>query len=120
MPFEIFESYGAREKNYLTLRTTNFLFIRKGILKDLNLEDSKFAEFYIDRANLNIALKLVKELPIVRHRKIVKERSGLSVNIGPILKHFGIMSVNKKIDSHVKHIDGMLVFSIKELVEANK
>lgn len=117
MTFRLFTEYGAASRTQVTIRTNELLFISKTTLKQFDAEESNFAVIYIDELSLNVGIQFHKNEPNTNFRKISQEKSGVSINISPILKYLGIGSVRKKFMSDVENREGMLIFSIKCLKE---
>lgn len=117
MSFRKFTEYGAASRTSVTIRTNDLLFISKAILNQLDVDEANYVMIFIDEEEYLLGLIFTKEKPNDNYRKISNEKSGVSVNIAPILRFFGITKLKEKFTSDVTKKEGMLVFSIKDLVK---
>lgn len=116
MPFRPFTEYGAASRTEVTIRTNDLLFISKITLKQFN-ENAKYALLHVDDENGRIGVELLTESPAgVNFRKLTEENAGVSINIAPVLRYFGIKKLSKKQVLGYEKEGRLLVFSVKELV----
>jgi hypothetical protein len=119
MKFRKFTEYGAASRTKVTIRTNDLLFVSKTTLKRFK-ENAKFAFIHVDDSNYLIAIEFLIDKPSDGNfRKLSEEKAGVSINIGPVLRFFGIKKIVKKYVVDYENKDGMLVFSIKELINKN-
>ena len=112
-----FTEYGAASRIQVTIRTNDLLFISKSILRQFN-ENAKYAYIHIDEINYLIAIEFLSEKPQdTENRKISEENAGVSINLSPVLRFFGIKKLKKKYMTDYENKEGMLVFSVKNLIE---
>jgi hypothetical protein len=120
MSFRKFTEYGAASRKKITIRTNDLLFISKMALNQFK-ENAHFAYFHIDEINYLIGVEFLSEKPSDgAFRKISEERAGVSINIGPVLRFFGVKRVANKYLTEYENKEGMLVFSIKGLLDRDK
>lgn len=120
MKFRKFTEYGAASRVKITIRTNDLLFISRSALKQFN-ESARFAYIHIDESNAMVAVQFLSEKPDgTDYRKLSEEKAGVSINIGPVLRFFGIKKVTSKYMMDYESEDGMLVFSIRGLIERDK
>jgi hypothetical protein len=95
MAFTKFIDYGAASRHEATLRVNKTLFISKSMLTKFGVSNSKSAILYIDdnkkRLGIEFSSKIENE-----GRKISVERSGISINIAPILRFYNIEVKERK------------------------
>jgi len=119
MSFRKFTEYGAASRTNVTIRTNDLLFISKNILKQFNSENSEYAVIYIDDKNCLVGIKFFEDKPPNGdYRKLSKEKSGVSVNIAPVLRYLGIKKLHEKFTTGTQEKEGLLVFSLHNLKES--
>lgn len=117
MNFKKFTEYGAASRTKVTIRTNDLLFISLSALKQFN-ENAKFAYIHIDEPNALIGIEFLSEQPQDQEfRKISEEKSGVAINIAPVLRFFGVKHLSKKYTSKYEKKDNLLVFPIKPLLD---
>ncbi len=115
MPFRPFTEYGAASRTEITIRTNDLLFVSKITLKQFN-DKAKYACLHVDDDNGKVGVQFLTEQPTeTNFRKLTEEKAGVSMNIAPVLRYFGIKKLAKKQVLSYQNEGGMLVFSIKEL-----
>ncbi len=120
MTFRKFTEYGAASRLTVTIRTNDLLFISKSTLKQFN-EAGNIVNIHIDDINSLIGIEFLTDEPTDGNfRKVTKENAGVSINVAPVLRFFGVKKLEKKFVTGYESKEGMLVFSIKELIERNK
>ena len=123
MGFKVFEEYGAAARDEATLRISGYLFLSKGLLKRVNAEDSNGAVLLFDEDNKRIGIKFCDEYDSSKPeiRNVSKERSGVAVNILPLLKFYGMEKPEKKQTLKVSTDEDMLIIDASNLYsDANR
>lgn len=116
MPFTRFKDFRAAARSKVTIRTNDRLFISKNILNTFNADKAEYVYINIDKQNMQIAIEFVDgKLYNDAARKISPETSGCTINIGAVLRAFGIRRLLKKYVTEYEAINNMLVFSIVRL-----
>jgi len=128
MSFRKFTEYGAASRNNITIRTNGLLFISKNVAKQVGFyqkkpigggfyKEFKYSVLFIDEENKKVGIKFYEEKPDGEYRKISDEKAGISLNIFPVLRFFGINKLDKKFTTDFEINEDMLVFSIKDLIK---
>ncbi len=108
-----FTEYGAALRTDITIRTNDLLFISKSIIKQFDAEQAEYVVLYIDEDSYLAGIEFFKEKPDTDWRKISKEKAGVTINIAPLLRFFGIKKLDKKFIMNIKQEEKKLVFSLK-------
>lgn len=112
---KIFTHYGASAREQVTIRTNDILFVSDTLLKRFNADKCCFVTIFIDEENAEIGLEFHDNKPTNVHRKVCGEKSGISINIAPILRYFNIKKLDRKYIANIRKDGKLLVFSIREL-----
>jgi len=122
MAFEIFKEYGASSRSEATLRTSGYLFLSNAILKRQNIDTSgdeikEGAILLFDEENNKLGIKIsgIYDQKANEQRKISKEKSGVAINILPLLRYYGIKKDKKKYTLNVEIQDDMFVIDLSEV-----
>lgn len=93
MAFTIFEAYGAASRPEATLRASGYLFLSKGILKRAGNEEATHIQLLFDeesnRLGMNFYDEMLDGVDLPGVRELSQEKSGVSVNILPLLRYYG-------------------------------
>jgi len=112
MAFIKFKNYAAAARCNITLRFNQYLFISNSILQRMKWEGFYFAEFFTDIEAKLIGVKLIYKNEDAFHRKVFKEKNGVSIHIRPILKAFELQDFHKTTTFEIDEKDDMIVFSL--------
>lgn len=114
--FKPFTTWGASSRSSITLRTSGALFVSKNILNKL-LPNPQAVILYFDEHYARIGIQFIEKFrdEIEGCRKISKEKSGISFNVLPLLKHYGIENVKKRKQFRVKLEADLLVIDLDHL-----
>lgn len=121
MGFRPFTEHRSSLRNFLTLRVSGAVFISGHILNKIHGHEPAAVCLFVDEENLLVGLKFmdVYDGAIKECRKVLKEKSGVSVSIQPILRFFDIPKLTKKVDLAVKEEEKMLILDLKALRSEN-
>lgn len=116
MTFVPFKRFGASSRTSLTLRTSGLLFISYKILDNFNASNAEAAIIMYDDEIPKIAIKFLEKFDgAAECRKILKEKSGVILNITAVLRHYGINGIKEKINFLVKEEDNLLIIDLRKL-----
>jgi hypothetical protein len=119
MALRIFTDFGAASRNQVTLRVNLNLFISNGLIHRYKLEGFEYVCLYIDDEKMVVGLKFTKPENANNKeiRKVLKEKSGISINISPILRFYGVSKLYEKKNLDIAEEDGLLVLDLSSLKE---
>lgn len=120
MSFEVFDAYGAATRPEATLRASGYLFLSRGILKRAGNESATHAQLLYDETSDRLGIRLgadVDALVSPGFKEASKEKSGVSVNLLPLLRYYGLPEprVAGKRVLPVGFEGGMIVIELKSL-----
>ena len=119
MAFKVFDGYGAASRPTATLRVSGYVFLSKGILKRADCESCTHAELRFDEESQKVGIRLINDLvedtdaPSVR--QINTEKSGISVNLLPLLRFYGYGKPTKKHVLQVEFNEGMVIVDLIQI-----
>lgn len=118
MGFRPFKDFGNASRSTLTLRTSGVLFISNGILRKFNAEYCEAVLLFIDDESAKVGLKFIKEFDSIQAncKKLSRERSGVSVNVAPILRYYEVSKQQEKINLAMQRQDDLLILEISSLL----
>jgi hypothetical protein len=98
MGFEVFSAYGAASRDQATLRASGYLFVPSGMIQAIAAEGVTHVVLMYDKAATKLAIRAPRddETPEV-WREVVHEKSGIVVNIVPLLKTYKLQQPKKKV-----------------------
>jgi hypothetical protein len=113
MGFELFDNYGAASRGEATLRASGYLFIPSALLQRHRIKSAEYVEVYYDDKERLVGLKFYENEQKERHaqRKASQEKSGVAVNLLPLLRQWGVDKPTKK-SLEVQQEDGLLTVDI--------
>ena len=120
MAFKVFDAYGAASRPTATLRVSGYVFLSKGILKRANGEGAKHAELMFDEETGQVGIRLVSDFwddvksPSIRPVSV--ENSGISVNLLPLLRFYGLGKPTEKHVLDVEFDEGMVIIDLSKVL----
>jgi hypothetical protein len=88
--FRVFDAYGAASRPTATLRVSGYLFLSKGIQKRAGKERCTHAQLSFDEDAQKLGIRLFEDAAEDESiREVSQEKSGISVNILPLLRFYG-------------------------------
>ena len=117
-----FKDFGTSSSTIVTLRANEGSFIRKGVLKKVTDGEVSGAQLYVDDEKPILAIDFIKtgidgEKSI---RKVYKEKTGVSLSVSAILRHYGIKKPDKKIRLEFTIEEKMLKINLEKVVRQQK
>lgn len=120
MAFKVFDAYGAASRPTATLRVSGYVFLSKGILMRAGSEESTHAELSFDDETQRVGIRLVHDVvdgtDATSIRQINTEKSGVSVNILPLLRFYGYGKPTKKHVLDVEFDEGMVIINLGKVL----
>jgi hypothetical protein len=120
-----FTNYGAACRNHLTIRASGKLFIPRNIITD-RLDIKMVSHYKIlldDEDQYRLGIKLSFLTPGVNDfrskRKVSVEKSGVTLNIAPVLSSLGVHKIKQKMLIPYTIEDALLVINVKEFINFN-
>jgi hypothetical protein len=92
LAFKVFTAYGAASRPEATFRLSGYLFLSKGILKRAGCEDATHAQLQFDEDDNVLGIRLAESrMDLIEdgYREAIQEKSGIAVNILPLLRFYG-------------------------------
>lgn len=122
MAFKVFEEYGAAARDEATLRISGYLFVSKGLQKRVDAEEANGAVLLYDEEGKRIGIRFhaIYDENNVAMRNVSKEKSGVAVNILPLLRFYGIKKPSEKRTLQVSKEQDMLIVDIAPLCDDNE
>jgi hypothetical protein len=118
MTFKVFDAYGAAARPEATLRASGQLFLSRGILKRSGREDATFYQLQFDEDTDRLAVKACRkydESSETGVREALQEKSGIAINVIPLLRYYNFPMPKTKIVLPVTFESGLVVVDLKEL-----
>ena len=122
MTLRKFIEFGAASRNNISLRANQNLFISKSIINKYKIANPEACFIFIDDKKPLVGLQFVEKMDKENKelRKVLKEKSGLSVNISPILRFYGIEKKKEKIEMSIIEDEELLLIDLAELKKIKK
>lgn len=122
MALRKFIEFGAASRNNVSLRANKSLFISKSIINKYKIVNPEACFIFIDDKKPIVGLQFVEKMNKENKelRKVLKERSGFSINIAPILRFYGIEKKKGKIEMSIIEDDELLLIDLVELKKIKK
>lgn len=98
MALRKFTNFGAAARSEVTLRVNQSIFISNSMLHKCKAINVKAVYLYVDDERPIIGIKFIDQVAEndKECRKVSREKSGVSLNIAPILKFYNINKQSKK------------------------
>lgn len=118
MAFELFDSYGAGARNEATLRASGYLFLSKSMIQAIHADKEKFLVLMYDREENKLGVRVpTPNDPESARREVSIEKSGIAINIVPVLKSYGLEKPKKKARLPVAIAQQMIIVEMGKLTD---
>lgn len=98
MAFETFSAYGAGARDTATLRASGYLFVPRAMMQAIGGVAAKHVVLLFDRENNKLAIRLPdNDDPDYARREVAHEKSGIVVNVIPLLRAYKLERPTKKL-----------------------